>query len=434
MSDDDLAERFQRLWHNVPDEVWARVAESLPVRSAASLTRLQPSLRERGALLELEWAKDVTPRVLWANSGTRHVRATGGGVTALLIDHITQGGFPELESLELRTYGDERNAQLIRGLRQSGVPPRLRHLSVDGMPNNLLPQLLELLPHSLREQLELKYAMVRTGDESSPLKRAARIVGERMYRDDFVDVNETLLEALRAAHDGETDWSYVDYLLALEGVAQQASRILEHVVELGIDTVRRLLDAGVPVHESDGYVALFRAVEQEREDIALLLLRRGVKLSYVTWYDDMPPLHRSLDKPNLLEALIAAGDDIDLYYEDEIDQTGTPLMLAARNGEEMAVDRLIRAGAKLESSNYEGETALCLAVLNNHLGCARRLIRAGASIHAVTDDCIDAACDPEMVRLLLEEGTAEVNEVGRTTYASSSRAHSVDPFALLDDT
>jgi uncharacterized protein len=58
------------------------------------------------------------------------------------------------------------------------------------------------------------------------------------------------------------------------------------------------------------------------------------------------------------------------------------MLEAAARGEVDTLQRLIAAGAALESANAAGETPLLLAVKNNHLSAAVLLIDAGSNINA----------------------------------------------------
>jgi uncharacterized protein len=58
------------------------------------------------------------------------------------------------------------------------------------------------------------------------------------------------------------------------------------------------------------------------------------------------------------------------------------MLEAAARGEVDTLQRLIAAGASLESANAAGETPLLLAVKNNHLSAAVLLIDAGSNINA----------------------------------------------------
>ena len=56
----------------------------------------------------------------------------------------------------------------------------------------------------------------------------------------------------------------------------------------------------------------------------------------------------------------------------------TPLMLAAKNGHEMAIHKLVEAAAEIDAANHEGRTALLYAVKHNHPRCLVTLVVAGA--------------------------------------------------------
>jgi ankyrin repeat protein len=58
------------------------------------------------------------------------------------------------------------------------------------------------------------------------------------------------------------------------------------------------------------------------------------------------------------------------------------LLEAAERGDAASIDRLIAAGAPIDSVNAAGQTPLLLAVQNNHPAVALRLIDAGANINA----------------------------------------------------
>lgn len=58
------------------------------------------------------------------------------------------------------------------------------------------------------------------------------------------------------------------------------------------------------------------------------------------------------------------------------------LLQAARRGDLAAVERMIRAGERLDPRNEAGETPLLIAIQAGHRALARRLIEAGADINA----------------------------------------------------
>ncbi len=57
----------------------------------------------------------------------------------------------------------------------------------------------------------------------------------------------------------------------------------------------------------------------------------------------------------------------------------TPLMLAAKNGHEMALQALVKApGGQVDLTDQEGRTALLYSIRHNHPQCLTALIVAGA--------------------------------------------------------
>lgn len=62
---------------------------------------------------------------------------------------------------------------------------------------------------------------------------------------------------------------------------------------------------------------------------------------------------------------------------------GTPLHLAAWEGDVLALDALLLGidKAGIDDVSDKGATALLLAVLNNHVACAKRLLASGANIN-----------------------------------------------------
>ena len=56
----------------------------------------------------------------------------------------------------------------------------------------------------------------------------------------------------------------------------------------------------------------------------------------------------------------------------------TPLMLAAKNGHEMALHKLVEAGAGIDAVDHEGRTPLLYSVKHNHPRCLVALVAARA--------------------------------------------------------
>ncbi len=68
------------------------------------------------------------------------------------------------------------------------------------------------------------------------------------------------------------------------------------------------------------------------------------------------------------------------------DQSGDLLRRATAAGNLADVQRLISAGAALESRDGQGRSALLIAVDGNHIEIARALLRAGASVNTQADN------------------------------------------------
>jgi len=99
----------------------------------------------------------------------------------------------------------------------------------------------------------------------------------------------------------------------------------------------------------------------------------------------------------------------------------TPLIIAARKQNIMAVRELIRAGANLNIQNKYGITALIAAVDEQNIDIVRELLRAGANPDLKNGDgdtaLMYAAClNIDLVRELIEAG-ANVNLVNNKTTA-----------------
>jgi ankyrin repeat protein len=168
---------------------------------------------------------------------------------------------------------------------------------------------------------------------------------------------------------------------------------------------------------ADGASALHWAAQQDRLDIAALLLDAGADLAAATRNGITPLSIAALNgSAALIERLLAQGAD-----PNELSAEGqSALMLAALNGRPEAVAALLDAGAAvnavepfkgqtalmwaagegnaaaiqlllahgadMESSSRAGFTALLFAVRNAELDALRTLIAAGANVDAVGPD------------------------------------------------
>lgn len=97
-------------------------------------------------------------------------------------------------------------------------------------------------------------------------------------------------------------------------------------------------------------------------------------------------------------------------------ETGTPLHIAAINGNYEAVDLLLEAGSYIEAGNFLKNSPLLNCIENNKLHMARYLIEKGANVnkkgcqnrHALSQ-LILYAWDTEFAKYLLEKG-CDINQ------------------------
>lgn len=85
----------------------------------------------------------------------------------------------------------------------------------------------------------------------------------------------------------------------------------------------------------------------------------------------------------------------------------TPLHVAARDGDDAAVQQLLDRGAAIDAVDARGYTALTLAVAGHHAGVVRALLARGASASPAQESPLIAAAragDVDVVELLLDHG------------------------------
>jgi len=119
--------------------------------------------------------------------------------------------------------------------------------------------------------------------------------------------------------------------------------------------------------------------------------------------------------------------------------TAQTLIEAAELGDATTVDRLITAGAPVDTANAAGQTPLLLAVQRGHLAAATRLIDAGANINAQASNqdtpwlLAGALGRTAMLRHMLSKGpdfSIRNRFGGNALIPACERAH-VDTVALL---
>lgn len=174
------------------------------------------------------------------------------------------------------------------------------------------------------------------------------------------------------------------------------------------DLAERLVAAGAQLDAADaaGRSPLWWAAKKGHLDLVNLLLERGA--GAVAADDGTTPLHAAaeLDRPEVLEALIAAG-----LPADAASRTGTtPLLVAADRGRRANVQALLNAGAPVNAKNAVGDTPLICAVRNGHKEVARLLLAHDANPrqrnqrHESARDLAENQSDPEWDAVFASRG------------------------------
>ncbi|RHX92351.1 ankyrin repeat domain-containing protein [Leptospira stimsonii] len=83
-----------------------------------------------------------------------------------------------------------------------------------------------------------------------------------------------------------------------------------------------------------------------------------------------------------LENALQSGQGIN--QRDPFFRNFTPLMVAAREGEYLIAEYLIRNGADVNARTRDGHTALMMAATNRYPEIVKLLIKSGADVHATS--------------------------------------------------
>jgi uncharacterized membrane protein YfcA len=151
--------------------------------------------------------------------------------------------------------------------------------------------------------------------------------------------------------------------------------------------------------------ALFRAIDQDNERAAEMLVLEGGADINARNSEQETPLHRAVEKgmTALAQALLQRGADVRARSKNG----ETALHLAALDADPSIADLLLAAGADPLARNHDGESVLMWAALSGHLVVAQRLLLRGADANVKDRKGslpLHAAADGghfELVRLLL---------------------------------
>lgn len=150
---------------------------------------------------------------------------------------------------------------------------------------------------------------------------------------------------------------------------------------------------------------LFRAIDQDREQVAASLVARGQASVNARNAAHDTAMHRAVEKDMkvLAQALVKRGADLGARAKNG----ETPLHLATLHVDPWFADLLLSAGADPKARNDDGESVLMWATLSGHIVVVQRLLARGADpnvqdakgnlpLHAAAE-----AGHLELVRLLL---------------------------------
>lgn len=177
-------------------------------------------------------------------------------------------------------------------------------------------------------------------------------------------------------------WAVVALLSAAAADAA-TSEVADAVMKHNRDAVRSLLQKKVDVNapQIDGTTALHWAVRSDDLETADLLIRAGANVS-VSNRAGATPLQLAALNGNdaMLEKLVKAGADPNVALTQYGD---TALMMASRSGNVDAIRVLLDAGAQVNAKEtWGGTTALMWAASERHSGAVKLLVDRGADVNA----------------------------------------------------
>ena len=141
--------------------------------------------------------------------------------------------------------------------------------------------------------------------------------------------------------------------------------------------IKRLLELGMPVDlpEPDGITALYRAVEERKEEAVKILLEHEANPNLVDAKGWSPVLLAAkLGDFEIIRMLEAKGADKQTACQPEM---WTALHVASKEGHRLVVRLLLNAGWEVNARDAAGHTPLGLAAMNGHEAVVEVLKQAG---------------------------------------------------------
>ena len=196
-------------------------------------------------------------------------------------------------------------------------------------------------------------------------------------------------------------------ILTVIGNAAEAAdlRLAEAIKNQNVDSVRTLLEEGVPVNEVDpsGYTPLHWAVQENHFEVVDLLLGAGANVNAVSLYGVTPlALACTNASPRMVSLILVGGANPHVAQANG----ETALMTCARGGVWKAVALLLDRGVDPNGKEHtRGQTALMWAAWEDHTEVVRGLIAYGADVNDTSTTGYTA------LLLAAREGNVETSQV-----------------------
>ena len=179
-------------------------------------------------------------------------------------------------------------------------------------------------------------------------------------------------------------------------------------IEGKVNATRKLLNMGINpnVVDSEGTTPLRRAVENQRAEVASLLLKHGADIHVECPGDELPLLHKAAKRNDIkmLKLLIDNGAD---PYETGI-KGGTALFTAAANNSIAAIDLLFTYPGLIDIPNKSKITPLMAAIFQRKYNSALQLLKHKPNVSICNLDgmtalyiCVDFRAPADVVRAIL---------------------------------
>jgi ankyrin repeat protein len=142
------------------------------------------------------------------------------------------------------------------------------------------------------------------------------------------------------------------------------------------------------------------AVDNNRADVAELLIVNGASVSVVTQPNMDTPLHlaKSIELATVLFESGASLEAQNAWLQ-------TPLHCACKSGHEELVQYLIRCGANMNAKDQQGRTSLHYCAAGNKEAVAQFLVEAGCSVGEQDTEGVSALA---LAELMAFQGVARV--------------------------